>query len=1015
MNSRYLYGLALIFSCILSQTAQAQQTAAYEEPLATYNKAVSLFEQEQYGAAGNAFREVILAGDGAGLEKANSEYYAAVCALELKHGDGAFLMTEFIRAHPENTLVKRAYFQLGKYQFGTKKYARALDSFEEVEVPDLSRDERVEFYYKKGISQYKTNKISKARTSLSKVINTQSEYAGLANYYYAVIAYEEGDDALAAEYFERVKDIRSLRKSVRSYLAIIYHRQGSYDKMMELAVPAYEEASGKDKPALALIIGDAWYQEGNYKEALPYFEFYERNARRSMSREDAYAIAYTYYMDGNYKAAIQNFQRATGQDDELSQNAYYHLGDCYLRSGQKKFASKAFSSAYQIGIDRAITEDALFNYAKLTMEIANDPYNTAIKALEDYIEEYPDSERVDEAYSFLATLYLNTNNYKQALSSVERIRAKNQALREAYQKICFYRAIELFNENKPDEAISLFKTASVEDDDKALAAESLLWIGEAFYRQKNTWAAIKYYKDFINNSYAKKLDVYSTAYYNLGYVYFNKGDYPEAIKWLGKFVDYRGTRDERLMPDALARVGDCYFIRKDYDRAIRYYNQAAASRDGKTDYALYQKAVTQGASGLFNDKAATLKKLINDQPRSSYADDAKYELAVTYMLLNKNREALNWFSRLVKDHAGSRFAVKSLLKSGLIHYNNNNNNEALKVLKQVVKGYPGTPESREALNSIRNIYIDQNRVDEYYAYAENLSFAEISVSEQDSITYIAAENLYMESKCPEAITAFASYLKRFPYGAFASNASYYKAECELKANNKEAALADLDFVISQAASGFTENSLLKAARLSFEMQKWEQALSYYTQLSEYAEYKENQLEALEGMTDCNYFLEKWAGAITSASMMLSNQKVDDERINKAHYIIAKSYMAMDNLENARLEFSITEQLTGNEQAAESKYMIAYIDFITERLTEAENGIFELSDNYGSHDYWVAKGFLLLADIYLAKGNTFQAKETLKSIIDNYRGPELGEIATQKLNELESAGNNENEDGRQEPR
>jgi len=70
-------------------------------------------------------------------------------------------------------------------------------------------------------------------------------------------------------------------------------------------------------------------------------------------------------------------------------------------------------------------------------------------------------------------------------------------------------------------------------------------------------------------------------------------------------------------------------------------------------------------------------------------------------------------------------------------------------------------------------------------------------------------------------------------------------------------------------------------------------------------------------------------------------------------------------------------------------------------------IIELSDNYASYDYWVAKGFLLLSDIYLANGNDFQARETLKSIIDNYRGPDLGEIAAQKLSELESAGSPDN--------
>ena len=734
-----------------------------------------------------------------------------------------------------------------------------------------------------------------------------------------------------------------------------------------------------------------------------------------MAREEAYQIGYTYFIRENYKAAIQNFQKAVGEDDELAQSAYYHLGYCYLQTEQKKYASNAFSSAYKLDFDRDISEDALFNYAKLTMEVASDPYNSSISALEDYIEKYPESERVDEAYSFLANLYLTTNNYRQALASVERIKSRNAKLQEAYQKICFYRGLELFNENNLDEAITLLKTAAVENHDKTIAAEANLWIGEAFYRQNNTWGSIKYYKEFLNTPGASSLEVYSSAYYNLGYTYFNKKDYSNAISWFGKYINYKGSSDSRLVADARIRLGDCYFINKDYSQAIRYYNNAIRSGDGKTDYALYQKAIAQGASGMFNDKTLTLKELINSKSKSTYKDDAKYELAVTYMLLNKNNNALTWFNRLIKDHPDSRFAIKSLLKTGLIYYNENRNDKALTALKLVVKNYPGTPDSREALNSIRNIYIDQNRVNEYYAYAESLSFADVSFSEQDSITYIAAENLYMENNCDEAIGAFGSYLEKFPYGTFSVNASYYKAECELKANNKTDALTDLEFVIRQPTSGFTESSLLQAARLSMEMEKWDKALNYYTRLSEYAEYKENELEAMEGMMDCNYNLEQWANAITSAMVMLSNEKIDDDRINKAHYVMAKSYMAMDNLENAKIEFSITQKLSDNVEGAESKYMVAYIDFVMGKYTEAENGIFELADTYGSYDYWVAKSFLLLSDVYLATDNEFQARETLKSIIENYSGPDLGEIAAQKLSEIESRNAEGSDEIQDEPR
>jgi len=44
---------------------------------------------------------------------------------------------------------------------------------------------------------------------------------------------------------------------------------------------------------------------------------------------------------------------------------------------------------------------------------------------------------------------------------------------------------------------------------------------------------------------------------------------------------------------------------------------------------------------------------------------------------------------------------------------------------------------------------------------------------------------------------------------------------------------------------------------------------------------------------------------------------------------------------------------------------------------------------------------LLADNYTQKGNLFQARHTLQSIIDNYDGPELASVARKKLEEIES--------------
>ncbi len=139
-----------------------------------------------------------------------------------------------------------------------------------------------------------------------------------------------------------------------------------------------------------------------------------------------------------------------------------------------------------------------------------------------------------------------------------------------------------------------------------------------------------------------------------------------------------------------------------------------------------------------------------------------------------------------------------------------------------------------------------------------------------------------------------------------------------------------------------------------------------------------------------------------AKQLLKKEKVSENQIIKAHYIAAKSALELRKMQEAEREFSITDHLTTGELGAESKYMLALINYRSNKLDEAENLIYDLSDQYQSYGYWVAKGFILLADIYYARDNVFQAEQTLQSIIDNYQGNDLRQEAMDKLNRLKPA-------------
>jgi predicted negative regulator of RcsB-dependent stress response len=128
---------------------------------------------------------------------------------------------------------------------------------------------------------------------------------------------------------------------------------------------------------------------------------------------------------------------------------------------------------------------------------------------------------------------------------------------------------------------------------------------------------------------------------------------------------------------------------------------------------------------------------------------------------------------------------------------------------------------------------------------------------------------------------------------------------------------------------------------------------------------------------------------------------DESQLIYANYLAAKSYQQLGNVNMAIESFEVVKQLSTNQYGAEAQYELALNAFSINKLDDSENMVYELKKKYAAYSYWVAKGFILLADIYAARGNTFQAEQTLQSIIDNYSGEDLKEIARKKISQLKA--------------
>ncbi len=981
----------------IAPTSQAQQQKYFDDPDMIHREAISMFEARQYGAARQSFRQLMdMLDDKNDILYVDAAYYDAVCAIELELADAGATVNNFAHNYRTSRWKPRVDFLQARVFFADRKYADALDIFHELDPYEFSASERNEYFFKSGFSRMKQNDLSAASADFSRAKMDNGPFRDASIYYYAHIQYLNRNYNDALQHFKQIESNHTFNKLIPAYMMQIHYQQGDFAQIVSMGDRVYNQAENRRKPEIARMMADAYYKLEQFDKALEYYINFERLSRRQMSREDNYQLGITRFKTGLYSDAINNFQKAIGQDDTLSQNAYYYLAASYQQTGQQNFARNAFLSAYKAGFDTEITEDALFNYARLSIESGPDPFNEAIDALQDFINNNPNSERRNEAFGYVVQLYLSSRNYDAALDFIEKETPNDPALQATYVQLAYARGIELYHARNYREAVSYLARAANQRHDPQTAARATFWMADAYYNIRNFEAARNHYRSFMSTPAARQLDIYSLAAYNLGYTYFSQKQYNAALPSFRQFIanPYRDKPD--LVIDAWLRIADCQFIGKSYGQAIESYDKVINAMHTESDYALFQKAHSFGALGRFNDKLSTLDQLVRNHPASAYYDNALYEMASTNLVMNDNRSAISYFDRLVREKPRSPFAKEALVKTGLIYFNNDQNDRAITTLKKVIEDYPTTTEAREALNTLRVIYMDMNNLQEYFSYTEKLGFVQVSVNEQDSLAFTMAENFYQEGRCGEAIKALENYITTYPQGAYLLQANYFKARCELRENRPDIALQHFRFIINYTDNQYTDEALLEAARILYDQEDYEESNKYYKSLYTLSDDPIRQLESLEGRMKSSFFLQHYEDAIEGARQLLQRSRVGQEQILQAHYIMGKSLFEMGRLDEASKELKVVHHTSSGVLGAEAYYLMASISYQNGYYDDAENQLFELADQYSAYDYWVARGFILLADIYVRQDNNFQARQTLQSIIDNYKGQDLRELAARKL-------------------
>ncbi|MBO4588143.1 MAG: tetratricopeptide repeat protein [Bacteroidales bacterium] len=996
--------VAFTFVCVAFVTVlQAQGTSNGAKT--EVERAHDLFIKEKYSAAQFMYDRMAQSDP----QNADAAYYGAVCSERLDNDDARYRLEEFLRLHPQSSRCNMARFYLGNYFYSRSEYAEALDYYKQVTAMDVEYGHRGEYEFKKAYCHLSQGERSKAKEIFSRIQGTKSKYGTSALYYYAHIQYMDGEYELALKNFEKLKNDKKFGSIVPNYTARIYYYLGREDDLLEIApsLLAREDAFKRDE--IAQMVAEVYFNRADYRNALNYYHKVEqfvpsKRTRRNEAgvictpQDNHYQMGYSYYMLHQYDSAARHLELKTVCTDSVAQNALYVLGDCYVKLGDKQKARSSFLQASQMKFDKAIKEDALFNYAKLSCELNMNPYNESIRSFQDYLKQYPNTKHKTEIQEILASLFMSTRNYKDALTLIEKIPDRNAALNEAYQRIALNRGIELFNSGSMDQASSYFEKAMKINAVKEVTSDACYLYGEAQYRIGNTSNADRAIDRFLLSTPAKKSSYYPQALYTYGYICMKQKRYDDALGYFNDFCGQRSKVTPQQLGDVHNRMGDCAYVSTHYSEAIGYYDRVINADVNGADYATYQKALCQGAMGKREEKLATLNTIFERYKESSYSPRATLEIANTYTVLNNNEMALVYYNKFIKDYPNNSKVKDALLNMGLVHYNLGQNDKALVAFDKLLKKYPGTEESRDALATIKNIYVEQNRVDEYFSYVQRVAKISVSTSEQDSTTFVAAQNRYFEGDCESSIIGFENYVNKFPNGQYSLTAHYYLADCLHRTGQNERALPHYEYVIGVNTNQYTETSLVNAAQIAYSLTDYTKALLHYTALSQTAETPELRTTGTVGMMRCYAHLGSHDDLITTATSLTDNSSVTDELRDEAYISMARSYKSTGDEANATRCYNRLLKSTNGEYSGEAAYYGAENYFNKKQYDEAESAIERIIAEPHS-DYWLAKTFILWADIFYVRENNLQAKQTLQSIIDNYDGEDLVRLAQSKYDAI----------------
>ncbi|MDN4753969.1 tetratricopeptide repeat protein [Porphyromonadaceae bacterium W3.11] len=932
-----------------------------------------------------------------------ARYLDALAKSILNSGDAELKLLHFIEGHPHSAYIHHAMSRMGELYYIRGQYGSASYWFKQVDSELLPEEMAIANDYYHAYSLMAEKRYEDA-IRIFKPLTYAPQFRDDAAFYTGYLMMKEGQIDEAELYLKKVNNHRLYGPYAKAYLAEAQLSKMKYSEALQNAVDALNTHNLPQEVKVSLFrtAGLASANLGQVHASTDFLENYMKLSN-TPGRIEQLTLGKNLFELGRHRESISYLQNVSnGEKDFMSQLSLYYMGLGYLSMKQPQQAIISFDQAKAIAYHPPVTEAAAYNGALAAYAQTPGKVGAGSQRMSSFLSEFPRSEYRNKVINYLSDAFLNEPNSDVAISEMNKFSPLPKELVKTRERVRLKQANRALNSGKTASATKQYDDIIRTAGDAASVAEAHLWKGEAAYRSGDFKTAINSTESYLRTR-PSELELNPNAYYTLGYAYYNLRQYDNAERNFHEYIRLKPTPTPDEKSAVNNRLGDIQMQRKSYESAMNYYQKSELAGGAETDFAIFNQGMIKGLQRDYQGKSTILGNLINRYPNSKLVPEAMYEQGRSLALMGNNSGARNVFERFFNQYSRDKVAPKVGIQWALSYFNEGNLDEAAKVYERVIRDYPRTPEAKSAVQDLKSISVQLNRVKEFNDLISSTGTSSaISRTEMDSLSFLAAERVVSEGSSEKANQALDEYLQQYPNGAFVNNAQYNKALLQYNDGNYREATA----IIQPLAPRFKGKLAIDSYRLlasSYDrLKETGRAAEAYLNLATLTTNSKDRSNWVIAAADRAFksnsqqFIYGMAGDVANGSM-----DVNDEAKSMVFAYAADLY-ARNNQKSTALAYAQKVLSLPDYGKHTMANTIIGLDLMDQgKYKEVQNLMGKVTQKGSTDGYWLARAFILLADSYNKQGDKETAKAYLESVKGSYKNSSDGilDLVNERLSKL----------------